>query len=190
MGAGHLFGSHDVAASNTERLFLDGQILGDRRHAPPSIALSARPRLVSEGRGRKSIPAEALINLRRRFEVLPARHPDREAMLQNAASLYDVSRTTLYRLLQQRVLPKPVRRAHRGQPCTMAVLELERYCEIIAAMKVRTTNKKGRHISTIVLPGGQSTSNCGQKTDLLGKGGEIPGRARVVIPSLSGIESR
>ncbi len=27
--------------------------------------------------------------------------------------------------------------------------QLERYCEIIAAMKVRTTNKKGRRLSTV-----------------------------------------
>jgi hypothetical protein len=30
----------------------------------------------------------------------------------------------------------------------MAAQQLERYCEIIAAMKVRPTNKKGRHMST------------------------------------------
>jgi hypothetical protein len=28
------------------------------------------------------------------------------------------------------------------------VAELERWCEIIAALKLRTTNKKGRHLST------------------------------------------
>ena len=27
--------------------------------------------------------------------------------------------------------------------------EVERWCEIVAAMKVRTTNKKGRHLSTV-----------------------------------------
>ncbi|KPY87355.1 hypothetical protein ALO94_04018, partial [Pseudomonas syringae pv. spinaceae] len=26
--------------------------------------------------------------------------------------------------------------------------ELERYCELIAALKLRTTNKQGRHLST------------------------------------------
>jgi hypothetical protein len=26
--------------------------------------------------------------------------------------------------------------------------QLERYCELIAAMKLRTTNKQGRHLST------------------------------------------
>jgi hypothetical protein len=103
---------------------------------------------VSDGRRRKTIPAEALINLRRRLELLPARHPDRKTMLVSTADLYDVSRATLYRALQQHLRPKPVRRADRGHPRTMTAEELERYCEIIAAMKVRTTNKKGRHLST------------------------------------------
>lgn len=26
--------------------------------------------------------------------------------------------------------------------------ELERYCELVAALKLRTTNKNGRHLST------------------------------------------
>jgi beta-lactamase superfamily II metal-dependent hydrolase len=30
----------------------------------------------------------------------------------------------------------------------MTAEKLERFCEIIAAMKIRTTNKKGRHLST------------------------------------------
>ena len=31
----------------------------------------------------------------------------------------------------------------------MPAAEIERWCEIIAAMKVRTTNRKGRHLSTV-----------------------------------------
>ena len=31
----------------------------------------------------------------------------------------------------------------------MPALEIQRWCEIVAAMKVRTTNKKGRHLSTV-----------------------------------------
>ena len=31
----------------------------------------------------------------------------------------------------------------------MPAPEIERWCEIVAAMKVRTTNKKGRHLSTV-----------------------------------------
>jgi hypothetical protein len=31
----------------------------------------------------------------------------------------------------------------------MPAAEIERWCEIIAAMKVRTTNQNGRHLSTV-----------------------------------------
>ena len=41
-----------------------------------------------------------------------------------------------------------MRRADRGQPRKVPLAELERWCEIIAALKLRTTNKKGRHLST------------------------------------------
>lgn len=103
---------------------------------------------MSDGRNRKTIPAEALINLRRRLELLPPRHPDRKTMLESTANLYGLSRATLYRALQSHLRPKPIRRADRGQPRTMPADQLERYCEIIAAIKVRTMNKKGRHLST------------------------------------------
>jgi hypothetical protein len=98
--------------------------------------------------GRKRIPGEALINLRRRLDTLPPRNPERATLLQNAASLYGVSRATLYRQLQHHVRPKPIRRIDRGKPRKLPASELERYCEIIAALKLRTSNKKGRHLST------------------------------------------
>ena len=70
-------------------------------------------------------------------------------MLRSAAELYGVSRATLYRALREQLRPKPVRRADRGQPRKVPSAEMERYCEIIAALKIRTTNKKGRHLSTV-----------------------------------------
>ncbi len=69
-------------------------------------------------------------------------------MLESAASLYGVSRATLYRNLQRHWRPKPARRADHGRPRKLRAAELERACEIIAALKLRTTNRKGRHLST------------------------------------------
>jgi hypothetical protein len=97
---------------------------------------------------RREISSEALINLRRRLDALPPRHPDRAAMLASTAALYGVSRATLYRALRLHLRPKAVRRADRGQPRKLSLAEIERYCEIIAALKLRTSNKKGRHVST------------------------------------------
>ena len=62
--------------------------------------------------------------------------------------MYGISRATLYRNLQQHGRPRPVRRADRGKPRKLGAAELERACEIIAALKLRTTNRKGRHLST------------------------------------------
>jgi transposase len=97
---------------------------------------------------RKRIPSEALINLRRRLDALPARGADRQAVIANSAELYGVSRATVYRAVRQVVRPKAIRRADRGKPRKLSTAELERFCEVIAALKLRTTNKKGRHLST------------------------------------------
>ena len=69
------------------------------------------------------IPAEALLDLRRRRDQLPPRHATRRALVESAAGLFGVSRATLYRAL-------------------------ERYCELVAALKLRTSNLKGRRLST------------------------------------------
>jgi hypothetical protein len=95
------------------------------------------------------VPAEALSALRRRHVALPTRHPERSALMASTAQLDAVSRATLYRLLRGERHPKDPHRADRGRPRTMPAPEIERWCEIVAAMKVRTTNKKGRHLSTV-----------------------------------------
>ena len=100
------------------------------------------------GGGRRSVPPEALVTLRRRMDTLPGRHPDRARMVEHAAGVYGVSAVTLYRQLRTLHRPRPVRRADRGQPRKITAAELERWCEMIAALKLRTTNKKGRHLST------------------------------------------
>jgi hypothetical protein len=48
-----------------------------------------------------------------------------------------------------RLLFKSVRRADRDVPRVIPKAGLERYCEIIAAIKIRTSNRKGRHLSTV-----------------------------------------
>lgn len=61
-----------------------------------------------------------------------------------------VSVATLYRHLGRRELtrPKPVRRADHGMTKAAPQAEMERYAEIVAALKVRTSNKKGHRLST------------------------------------------
>jgi hypothetical protein len=97
----------------------------------------------------KPIPAEALVDLRRRLETLPARSSQRRRIIQDTAALYGVSEYTLYRALRANARPRAVQRADRGEPRVLPKPQLERYCEIIAAIKLRTSNRKARHLSTV-----------------------------------------
>lgn len=98
---------------------------------------------------RKQIPAEALLQLRHRLESLPSRCPERRILVEETAALYGVSTDTLYRSLRQGSRPKALTRADSGTPRKLDQKEMELYCEVIAAFKIRTCNKKGRHISTL-----------------------------------------
>ena len=96
----------------------------------------------------KAIPAEALVELRQRLAALPPRSAARRQLVHDTASLYGVSATTLYRALRDRARPRAVRRSDRGAPRILPADQMQRYCEIIAAIKLRTSNKQGRHLST------------------------------------------
>ena len=97
---------------------------------------------------RSKIPPEALVELVRRLGELPNRSPGRRILIQETAQLYGVSEDTIYRALRSRTKPRTTRRRDCGEPRVMSKLELERYCELVAALKVRTSNKKNRHLST------------------------------------------
>ena len=68
--------------------------------------------------------------------------------MHDTATLYGVSATTLYRALRERARPRAVRRSDRGTPRILPADQMQHYCEIIAAIKLRTSNKQGRHLST------------------------------------------
>lgn len=103
------------------------------------------------------IPIEALIDLGRRLAQLPPRSSERRRLVEETASIYGVSRHTLYRALREQREPRSPRRndlaggsrTDREKPRVMPRWELERYCEIIAALKWRTNNGKGHHLSTV-----------------------------------------
>lgn len=97
---------------------------------------------------KRKIPSEAVIQLRQKLEQQPAYSSERRGLIQETAHLYGVSEDTIYRILRERQTVKSIRRIDCGQPRLMPKTTLERYCEVIAALKVRTSNKKGRHFST------------------------------------------
>lgn len=94
------------------------------------------------------IPSETLLALRTRLAGLPPRSAARREEVGRIASLFGVSVSTIYRALKALHQPKGLRRADRGKPRCISEHDMARYCEIIAALKMRTRNKKGRHLST------------------------------------------
>jgi len=96
----------------------------------------------------KRVPPEAVNDLRRRLSPLAPRSAERRLLVEETAGLYGVSTDTLYRALRERAFPKPLRRRDHGVPRVMDAKEMERFCEVVAAIKVRTSNRKGRHLST------------------------------------------
>ncbi len=102
---------------------------------------------MSSGR-RKQIPSDSLLLLRQRLDRLPRKSPQRAAQVQAAADLYGLSASTVYRALKDFLKPRAAHRVDHGIPRLMPKAELERYCELVAALKLRTTNKAGRHLST------------------------------------------
>ena len=97
---------------------------------------------------RKQIPPEALTQLRSRLELFPPRSSERRTIIEEASATYGVSVDTLYRSLRRQGRPVAVRRSDKGIPRKLPRAQMERYCEVIAAMKIRTRNQKGRHLST------------------------------------------
>ena len=86
----------------------------------------------------RAIPVDSLLQLRQRLDRLPPKSPELAAQIAAMAGLYDVSATTVYRALQVFQKPHAAHRADHGKPRLLLQLELERYCELIAALKLRT----------------------------------------------------
>ncbi|MBE9018558.1 IS481 family transposase [Chroococcidiopsidales cyanobacterium LEGE 13417] len=95
------------------------------------------------------MPIDAIVDLRRRLDQLPPRSSSRRVLVQEIAQLYGISEDTVYRALREPNCVRSVRRVDYDIPRIIPKVRLERYCEIIAAIKIRTSNRKGRHLSTV-----------------------------------------
>ena len=91
----------------------------------------------------KRPPSEAMVDLRRRLSLLAVRDPGRAEIMARMADAYGVSVWTIYRALRELSQPKSVRRADHGRVRIAPQEEMERYAEIVVALKIRTANKKG-----------------------------------------------
>lgn len=91
---------------------------------------------------RKEIPTDSLLQLQQRLDRLPRKSAERVTQITSMAELYGVSPTTVYRALKRCLKPRAAHRADHGKPRLLPKPELEHYCELVAALKLRTTNKK------------------------------------------------
>ena len=97
--------------------------------------------------GRKGrIPAETLLALRTRLGKLPARDPQRR-WRSPARGVVRRERGDGLSGLEGPAPAESPAPADRGQP-RASPLDMTRFCEIIAALKIRTRNRQGRHLST------------------------------------------
>ncbi len=91
---------------------------------------------------------ETLVTLRGKLEDLATRSVARQHLLQGCADLHGVSVATIYWALHEQFRPRSLHRRDCGRPRWVPQQDMERFCELIAAMKLRTTNQKGRYLST------------------------------------------
>lgn len=95
-----------------------------------------------------SLPQDIVVILHNKLDRLSKRDPKRKLVIQETADLYGVSVSTVYRSINKYNKLSTVTRADYNSPRLMSFDSIKRYCEIIAALKLRTSNKKGRHLST------------------------------------------
>ncbi len=103
---------------------------------------SLNPASGEEMMAKRKIPNEAIVKLRQKLEQQPPYSSERRELIQETANFYGVSIDTIYRVLRERKSIKSARRIDYGQPRVMPKTTLERYCEVIAALKVRTQRQK------------------------------------------------
>ena len=98
---------------------------------------------------KKQLPEQSLLELKAKLDPLPARSPERLATVQEFARSFGLTTSTIYRQLSRFMGLRSAQRADRGQPRILSKQELMRFCDVIAALKIRTRNKKGRRMSTV-----------------------------------------
>ena len=117
-----------------------------QRRAPPLSRCATRGRKLSLERLRPI--DQSTEQASRKAGGLAGTSPERRAFIEGCADLHGVFAATVYRALRDQFRPRSLHRRDRGSPRRVTRREMERFCELIAAMKLRTTNLKGRHLST------------------------------------------
>lgn len=97
---------------------------------------------------RKPLPIEVIVTIYHQLANLSAKHPDRQKIIQETAEAFNVSLSTIRRAIKNYQQPHAVRRSDYNKPRNISIDEMLCYCELIAALKIRSTNRKGKQLST------------------------------------------
>lgn len=95
----------------------------------------------------KYLADDTLIMLHNKLASLAMRDPERKLIVKEAAELYGVSLSTIYRYLRKYNKLSTTTRTDYNHPRLISYEEMQKYCKLIAALKLRSTNKRGRHLS-------------------------------------------
>jgi len=97
---------------------------------------------------RKPLPVETIVGLYHQLATVSAKHPDRRRLIKETAQAFNVSLSTVRRALKNYCQPRSIQRADYNQPRNISRGEMLHYCELIAALKIRSTNRRGKQLST------------------------------------------
>lgn len=96
----------------------------------------------------KRIPVEQLVVLHSQLGMRLPKHPTRKELIAEFAQSFGVSPSTVYRQLRRCVNFRHHKRKDFNKPRTISSDDMLMYCRLITALKIRTSNKKNRHLST------------------------------------------
>lgn len=98
----------------------------------------------------KKVPLEILFRLDEKITNLPNNGKLRRELVHEVAILYDLSDSAIYRQLKNLQLHPPTRKRRKdsGAPKILSNEKLYLYCQLIAALKIRTINNQNHTLST------------------------------------------
>lgn len=97
---------------------------------------------------RKVIPTEVIVDLYHKLSNLSAKHGDRKVLIRETAETFNISFSTVRRAIKNYSQPRSIIRSDYNRPRKITKEEMLRYCELIAALKIRSTNRSGKQLST------------------------------------------
>ena len=97
---------------------------------------------------KKPLPTEVIVGLYQQLANLSAKNPNRKTSYRGTAQAFNVSLSTVRRALKNYRQPRSIGRSDYNRPRKISREKMLRYCELIAVLKIRSTNRKCKQLST------------------------------------------